>query len=160
MSNPVKRAALGVALWIGDAGSPETFFKVGSIKDVAGPKIKKTTIDVTTHDSLSGYNEFIASLKDGQEVTFPIELDPTSNQHDETPTVIGQNAGGLKYLLEDVNIPRNMKLVIPSSPLTRFSFAGLVTGYEPDLKVLGSIMANITIKVSGKPGLAVGDQTS
>lgn len=156
MSLTKKTAALGVQLWIGDGGSAEQMFQYGGLKDVAGPKVKKTTIDVTTHDSTGGYNEFIASLKDGQEVTFPIELDPTSNQHDETPTVVGVNAGGLKYLLEEVNNPRNMKLVLPTSPTTKISFGGLVTGYEPDLKVLGSIMANITIKVSGKPTLAVG----
>jgi hypothetical protein len=151
----VKQAAIGTALWIGDAGSPETFFLVSSAKDFAGPKMKADTIDVTTQDSASGYKEFISSLKDGQEVTFPIEFDPNFVGHNEAATIAGTQAGGLKYLFEQ-RAKRNMAMVYPTSPFTKMSFVGVVVGFEPDNKVMGSMLGNITIKVSGKPTLGLG----
>ena len=151
----VKQAAIGTQIWVGDAGSPETFFLVASVKDIAGPKMKADTIDVTTQDSASGYKEFVSSLKDGQEITFPIEFDPNFVGHNESATIVGTQAGGLKYLFEQ-RLKRNMACVYPTSPFTKMSFVGVVVGFEPDNKVLGSILANVTIKVSGKPTLGLG----
>jgi len=151
-------AAIGTQLWIGDGGSPEMFFRVARIGDVAGPKSKVDTIDVTTHESAlqaAPYKEYIASLMDGQEVTFPLVWDPGDDTHSETATSVGTNAGGLKYLMEQRAI-RNMRLAYPTSPATRTRFVGFVTGYEPDLKVTGHMAANVTIKVTGKPTLEAG----
>lgn len=154
-ASPVAYAAIGTQLWVGDGNSIETFFQVARIQDVTGPKMKRDTIDVTTHDSSSGYKDFIGSLKDGQEVSFPFILDPNYAGHNETATSIGVSSGGLKYLFE-TNVKRNMRLAMPSSPTTRVRFVGQVTGFDQDLKVTGAIMGTCTIKVSGKPTLEVG----
>jgi len=151
----LKQAAIGCQLWIGDGGSPEQFFAVPSCGDFTGPKKKTSTIDTTTHDSDSGYMDFISSLKDGGEVPFPIEFDPNDIAHNETATVAGVNAGGLHYLFEQ-RVKRNMRVALPTSPATRFRFLGLVTGLDADLKVKGSIKSNVIIKVSGKPTLELG----
>lgn len=148
-------AAIGSLLWVGDGSSPETFFKVAKVQDIAGPKVKTDTIDVTTHDTDDGYKEFIASLKDGQEVTFPCVFDPNEASQNESATIPGTQAGGLKYLLEQ-RVKRNMRLVMPTSPSTRFAFVGLVVGFEADMKVSGALMAAVTIKVSKKPLLEQG----
>lgn len=150
-----KQAAIGCQLWIGDGGSPEQMFLVPSCGDFAGPKKKMSTIETTTHDSSDGYMDFISSLKDGGEVPFPIEFDPNDPAHNETATVPGTNAGGLHYLFESRD-KRNMKVVLPVSPSTRFVFLGLVTGIDGDFKVKGSIKSNVTIKISGKPTLELG----
>lgn len=151
-------AAIGTQLWIGDGGSPETFFRVARIGDVAGPKSKVDSIDVTTHESalqVAPYKEYIPSLMDGQEVTFPLVWDPGDITHSEAATVVGTNAGGLKYLMEQRAI-RNMRLAFPTSPATRERFVGFVVGYEPDMKVTSHMAANITIKVTGAPVLEAG----
>lgn len=159
-TTPVPYAAIGTQLWVGDGNaSPETFFQMARLKDVAGPKMKADTIDVTTHDTSDGYKEFISSLKDGQEVTFSIVMDPNLATHNETATSVGVTPGGFKYLFE-ARVRRNMRLVMPTSPTTRFRFVGVVTGFEADLKVLDAIMAAVTIKVSGKPTLEAGTGTS
>ncbi len=150
-----KQASIGTELWIGDAGSPETFFLVPSVGDIAGPKKSVATIDVTTQDSPQGYDEFISSLKSGGEVTFPIQLDPNAIEHNNTATVVGTNAGGLHYLLEQ-RVKRHMRVAIPTSPATRFSFLGLVTGIAGDFKVKGSTMSSVIVKVSGPPTLEAG----
>lgn len=156
MGSPITPyAAIGVQLWIGDGGSTETFFQMARIQDVAGPKLKRDVIEVTTHDSAAGYKEYIGSLKDGQQVTFPLVLDPNYSGHNETPTVVGVNPGGFKYLFEE-NVRRNMRIAIPSSPANRIRMIGQVVGFELDLKVHGAEMANITIQVSGEPILEAG----
>jgi hypothetical protein len=159
-------AALGTQVWIGDGGSPtETYFKVGRVQDVSGPKDKTDIIDVTTHDSATvnggdGYKEFIASLQDGQQITFPLVLDPNESTHNETATVVGTNAGGLKYL-KNLRVRRNMRLVMPMvSPMCRVRLVGIVVGFELDFKVTGALMASVTIQVSGKPTMEQGGANS
>jgi hypothetical protein len=151
----VKQSAITTALWIGDGGSPETFFMVPSVGDVAGPKKSVTTIDVTTQDSPEGYDEFIYSLKSGGTVAFPLEFDPNAIEHNGTATVAGVNAGGLDYLLEN-RVKRNMRVALPTSPAMRFGFLGLVTGLDGDFKVKGSVKASVMIKISGPPTLEAG----
>ena len=158
MASPIPKAAIGTQLWIGDDESPEYFTRVGRIGDVSGPNVTADTIETTTHDTEDlegGYKEFITSLKDGGEVTFPIMFDPTSEEHNESATDPGVAAGGLKYLIESRE-KRNMRLVLPSSPKYRLSFKGVLTQWGGDFKVQGAMMANITIKVSGRPVLEVG----
>lgn len=154
-----KYAAIGTQWWISDGGSPEAFFKVANCGDIGGPKVKVDTIDTTTQDTEEdegGYKEFISSLKDGQELTVVVFLDPNDSTLNEAPTVAGVNAGGLKYLAESRE-KRNMNLVYPVSPKVRVRFKGIVTGFEYDSKVTGALMANATVKVSGKPTMEAGD---
>jgi len=152
-------AALGTQLWISDGGSPETFFRVARVGDLTGPQSKAETIDGTTHESAlqdAPYREFVSSLLDGGEVTFPIMLDPAELSQAEAPTIVGTQAGGLKYLLEK-GYRRNHRIVFPfTSPVARIRYVGLVTGFVPDMKVVGMLMSSITIKVSGKPTLEAG----
>lgn len=153
-----KYAAIGSELWIGDAGSPEQFFKVASVGDISGPKKKRDTIESTTHDTDTedgGYKDYITSLKDGQDTTFPIWLDPNEASHNSTPTQAGVTSGGLDYLFE-VGDTRNMFLAYPVSPAARVQFKGIVTGLELDAKVGGGLMGNTTVKVTGKTSLLFG----
>ncbi len=155
---PVPSAAIGMQLWVGDDGSPETMFRVGRIGDVSGPNRQTDTFETTTHDTEEledGYKEFESSLKDGGEFTFPIMFDPNSDHHNEAPTVVGTNAGGLMYL-QDARAKRNMRFVMPGSPTNRFAFKGLITKVGGDFKVAGAKMCNVTIKISGKPTLEAG----
>ncbi len=150
-----KYAAIQSVLWVSDGGSPETFFKVASCGDTSGPKKKVTTIDVTTHDTDDNYMDFIASLKDGGEVSLALVFDPNDITHSEAATVVGTNAGGLNYLFEQ-RVKRSMRLALPVSPAARWAFTGLVTAFEPDMKVTDALRANCTIKVSKKPTLEAG----
>ena len=150
-----KYPAIGTKLWIGDAGSPETFFSVASCGDFTGPKKKRDLLDATTHDTDTtdgGYKEFITSLKDGQETTFPIWLDPNEATHNNTPAAVGSHCGGLDYLFE-TGARRNMYLAYPVSPAAMVQFAGIVTGLELDAKVAGGLMGNVTVKVTGRTTL-------
>lgn len=139
-----KDVAFGTILAVGNGESPsEEFTKVAQVKDLDGPGMSRDTIDVTTHDSPSGYREFLASLRDGGEITFDIEYDPGDASHDQT-------TGLLSLFGEDKT--RNWMLIFPVTAVTGYwgyKFKGLVTGFAPKAPVGGSLTASLTIKVAG-----------
>jgi hypothetical protein len=140
--------AMGSGLWVGDGGSPEAFDYIPAMMDISGPSITAATTDVTVHDNVDGYAQFISTLKDGGTVSFNLVWDPTDSRH---------NAGntGLLGLLES-RVTSNMRHTFPTSPTTRFRFRGVVVKYSPTAPVKGALTASVDIKVSGKPTLETG----
>ena len=66
-------AAMNTYLSVLDTSvSPQVYVRIAKCDSISGPKIKRDTIDVTTHDNTDDYKEYIGSLKDGQEVTVGI----------------------------------------------------------------------------------------
>lgn len=155
-----KYAAQNTFLYIGDGATvSEAFFKVKFLQDIALPKEKADILDVSTQDETDHYHDYISTMIDGGECSFPIVLDPNEPTHNETPGVEGVNAGGLKWLMDN-RARRNMRFEFSyTSPVTRIRFAGVVTGMAGDAKVKGNLAANVTIKVMGKPTLEVGTGT-
>jgi hypothetical protein len=153
-----KIAAQGTFLYVGDGGSPEQFFKMAQLQDINLPKIKADTLDVTTQDDTDHYYDYISTLLDSGEATFPIVFDPNEATHNETPTVEGTTPGGFKYLL-DQRAKRNMRFAFPSTPACRMRFQAIVTNFGGDAKVKGALMANITLKCTKKTTLEVGTGT-
>lgn len=137
--------AFGTILAYGNSETPsEEFTKVAQVKDISGPSMSRETIDVTNHQSPSGYAQFLASIADGGEITFTVEYDPQDGSHDQT-------TGLLKLMGETVT--RNWKLIFPVEVTTGqyagYTFKGIVTGFSPAAPVKGSLTADITIKVAG-----------
>ena len=155
-----KYAAINTFLYVGDGGDPsETFFKVAALQDIQLPKLKADTVDVTTQDETDFYHDYLSTLLDSGECTFPIVMDPLEATHNESATSVGVSPGGLKYLF-DQRAKRNMRLEFSyTSPVTRMKFIAQVTGYSGEAKVQGALMANVTLKVSKKVTLEQGTGT-
>lgn len=138
--------ALGTLLKIGDGATPtEVFTTISEVTDLGGPSLTLETIDVTSHDSSSGWREFIGGLLDGGEVSFTINYVPTHATHDATTGVLADMKN---------RVVRNFELVFPDSGTTTWSFSALVTGFEPGEPVDTQLTADVTLKVSGEPTLA------
>lgn len=135
-------AAKGALLKKGDGASPEVFTAVAQIGDITGPEQKVDTIDTTTHNDTSGYKTFIGGLKESGDVKVPIFFDPANSTHTGVMTTL---AAGVLV---------NWKITLPTSPVTSWSFQGLVTHLGHHYKMKDAIMADLTIKVSGAPTLA------
>lgn len=135
-----KKAAYGTSITI-QRLQTGSYVAMTNLKDISGPEITAETIDVTTHDSADHFNEFLAGIADGGEVTFDVEFDPTSAAHET--------------LWNDVAARQlhNFKLILPggSGSVGNIAFAGLLTKIGIGAPVKGSLMAPVTIKVSGKP---------
>jgi predicted secreted protein len=110
--------------------------------DITGPGQKSDTVDTTTHNQASPYKSFIAGLREGGDIKFPVFFDANDATH--TGLIDTFEAG----------VPVNWKLVPPFSPAASWSFAGLIIDIGHHYKIKEAVMADITIKVSGKPTLA------
>jgi predicted secreted protein len=117
------------------------FTAIGNVTNVSGPEIERETYDVTAHDSVSGWREFIGGLKDGGEVSIEVNYDP--RKHDD-----------LVADFEDA-VPRDYKLVFPDG-LGEWALKLILTGFSQEAPVDGQLSAELTFKVSGKPAITEG----
>ena len=134
--------AFGIALKRGDGVTPtEGFATIGNVTNVGGPEIERETYDVTSHDSVDGWREFIGGLKDGGEVSIEINYDPRI--HDS--------------LVEDFEdtAPRNYKMTFPAA-LGEWAMKLILTGFAQEAPVDGKLAAELKFKVSGKPAITEG----
>jgi predicted secreted protein len=133
--------AFGTLLKRGDGGGPETFATVAQVTNITGPGLSADTVDVTAHDSPSGFREFIATLVDTGEVTLELVFDPDHATHIALRTDMV------------AKILRNFQLIFPDTTNTQWDFAAFVTGLEPSAPVDGALTASATLKLSGVPTL-------
>jgi hypothetical protein len=143
MSNAI--ASFGTLLKIGDGGGPENFTTIAEVKDIGGPSLELAAEEVTSHGSPGGWREFVGTLLSAGEVTFDLNFVPTEATHNPSTGLIADMKNRVK---------RNFKLVFPNAGATTWSFAALVTKFEPGEPVEGSLNAAVTLQVSGQPTLA------
>jgi len=140
------RWAFGTLLQLGDGAGPEVFTTIAEVKDIDGPDISMDTEDITPHDAVGGWEEFIPTILRSGEVTFDLNFVPSNAQH-------GDTSGGLINLLKN-RTKRNFKLVLPTSPTYTWAFAAYVTGFSNSMPVGGVLGASVTLKVTGVLALA------
>lgn len=140
------RWAFGTLLQLGDGMMVETFTTLAEVKDIDGPDISLDTEDITPHDAVGGWEEFIPTILRSGEVTFDLNFVPSSAQH-------GDVAGGVINLLK-TRTKRNWKLVLPTSPAYEWTFAAYVVGFSNSMPVGGVLGASVTLKVTGVLALA------
>lgn len=133
--------AFGTQLQRGDGAATEVFTAIANITSIDPPSIERETLDVTTHGSPDQWREHLGGLKDGGEVSFDLNYDPT--EHD---TLVAD--------FDDTEA-RNYKVVWPAS-LGSWEFAAILTGFEPSAPHDEQLTASVTLKVSGKPVLTTG----
>jgi len=117
---------------------------IGGLTSIGGIEITAETMDVTTLDSIGGYREFIGTFKDAGEVPIEGYFDHTS---------AGQIA--MQTSLDD-GTAEDYVITFPTALATTWTFKGVVTAFKVgDVDLEGVIAFGATIKVSGKPVLAV-----
>ena len=143
MSNAI--SSFGTLLKIGDGAGTEAFTTIAEVMDISGPSSTLNTAEVTSQTSANGYSEHIGTILNGGEVSFDINYGPTDGTHDESTGLISvMNARTLN----------NFQLIFPDSGTTTWSFAALVTGFEPSAPVDGALTASVSMLISGKPAIA------
>ncbi len=134
----------GTILALGDGGSPEGFTSVAEVKNITGPTLDRSIIDVTTQSSDS--KEKIGGLRDSGQVTFNINMVPD----DATQSY----ATGLLHAYAIDEVLHNFQIVFPDSGSTTWTFAAVVKGFHVSAPVDGVLDAQITLDISGLPTLA------
>lgn len=138
-----KYAAYGAALAIGDGllATTPSYTTIAQVANISGPSMSLDPIDVTTHDSTSGFREFVAGLADGGEITFDLVYDPDSATH-------ANSSGGVVYELHQ-RTGKAFRLTLVDTTNTVITFDAFVTAFEPSLAVDGAMTASLTLKITG-----------
>lgn len=129
-------SGVGTVFKRSDMTSAPTFTAIAEINSIDGPNKSRDTIDVTSLDSTGGYREFIASFRDGGEVT--LEMNFTRDGY------VDMNADFETDTLVDYQI------VLPDTSNTTLDFSGLVTSLGLGVPLDDKVTAPVTIKVSGQ----------
>lgn len=118
---------------------------VAQVRSISGPGLSVDTVDVTSHDSLEAWEEVVPTILRSGEVTLEIIYDPAEATHKNS------SGGLLADLVGRAAVTYNLKF--PDLATTTWSFSAFVTGFEPSGVVDGELMANVTLKLTGKPTL-------
>lgn len=132
--------------------SPETFLNIGEVTDVAKSGAKAGTHDSTNMQSIDGYKEFIAGLREAGTVKVTGNwINPTDTLAEDFTSQEDVNS------LFDSGERRHYRIVVPPLPGEGetspgyFEFSAIVesmgdSNFKPD----GLINYSFTLKISGK----------
>lgn len=128
-------SGVGTQFLRGDGASVEAFTAIAEINSISGPSLSRDTIDVTSLDSTGGYREFIASFRDGGEITLNMNFTPSGFD-------------GMKDDFE-YDLTWNYRIILGNAAATQFDFAGLVTSIGLAVPMDDKVTQDVTIKISG-----------
>ena len=132
-----KYDAYGTALYKGTS----TGTAYGQVVSISGPSLSLDTVDVTSHDSTSAWEEVVATILRSGEITMEIVYDPANATHKYA-------AGGLLYDMVS-RTAITLTLIFPDTATTEWTFSAFVTAFEPSAPVDGALTASVTLKPTG-----------
>ncbi|RTL07310.1 hypothetical protein EKK58_02025 [Candidatus Dependentiae bacterium] len=123
----------------GGADGAEVFTAIAEVRSLSGPNMSAAVIDVTNMESQNRTREFITSLIDPGELTFDLNFLPGN--------------AGQQGLFDDMvaGTRRNFKITWSDEDASTWTFAGLVTSFQPSSALEEALTASLTVKVTGLP---------
>lgn len=126
----------GAKFAIGDGASPETFDDLAEVISITPPSDTLDVVDVTHLQSPNRTREFLAGLRDPGECSFEMNFIPGSDA-DVAIQGVRDNGGE----------PVNCQITFPNN--VTWTFAGILTGYDPAIPLEDKMTATVTFKVTG-----------
>lgn len=116
-----------------------------NVTSISGPGLSLDTVDVTSHDQTTAWEEVVGTILRSGEITMELVYDPANATHKYA-------AGGLLYdLVQRTAIA--FTLVFSDTAATTWTFNALITGFTPTAPVEGALTASVTLKITGAPTL-------
>jgi hypothetical protein len=112
---------------------------VPQVANIAIPSITTDYDDVTNHDSVGGYKEYQALLKDPGEITGELIYDPANAMHNQ---LFADNEAGIKL---------GWRIVLPNAAAKTWTFDAFLSGLTMPLDTTRSARLGFTLRVSGAP---------
>jgi len=113
--------------------------------------MSRSDIDVTDQDSTLGYREFLPGLVDGGNYTFNVWFDPNDTTHTQgVGTGLLGDFEGDGCTLAAFEVDLNM-----CSGTAIWTFDAYLNSFSPTQNLEGSLEAEFSVKISGKPTLTV-----
>jgi len=118
------------------------YHKVLEIASLSGPSQSRDTIDLTSHDSVGSFKEYVASVIDGGEISI------------EGNFIKGDANGQIKFHTDlQAGTKRSCFIVMPMAVGGAWSFEAIASGFETAYPYEEKIGVSGTLKVTGKPVL-------
>lgn len=118
-----------------EGSTPGTFTAIAEVFDITPPNETTDVIDTTHMGSPGGVREYILGLTDPGEASFEMNFVP------------GSASEALILTTKAERKAKNFRIVFPNA--ATWTFAGLLTGYEPAMPNDDKMTATVTIKVTG-----------
>ena len=122
---------------------------IAELTSISGPSETANTIDVTSHDSDDTYAEFVAGIRDGGEISFDGNV-ITTDTNGQIAMHTDFQAGSKKAFI--IKLPG---WVSSSHEYPQITGYGIVTAFGMNFPFDDKVSFSATIKVTGKPTLAV-----
>ena len=116
--------------WSGSA-----WVAIAEVNSITGPGMKRSTIDVTSLDSLGGYREFITGFRDAGTISLAMNMTRDS----------------LEFMLSDFESPtvQNYCIMLPDTEETTLEFEGYVSEMPLSIKPDDKVTLDVTIQITG-----------
>jgi predicted secreted protein len=144
-------SAKGSKLELGDGGSPENFTAIAELATINRSGSKSDLDDVTNHDSVGGYREYITTLLDAGDVV----CDGNYIPNDTT-------VEALQTQFDDQKLS-HWQIVLPAAPDRGYvysegnwAFSAYVVENNFDLKHDKAAKMSAKLKITGKPVFTTG----
>ena len=142
---------LGTLSW--DVAGGTAYVAIAQIRDLSGPSFSRNEIEVADRSSTNYYNEYLGGRVDPGAISFGLTWDPIST----TSHAQASGTGLLADLETDQCTQATWQWRVDGCGGTAtFVFSGFVSGYDIDTPFEDVLTAEVTIKISGKPTLAIG----
>lgn len=128
--------AHGTKLKMGDGEDPEVFAEIGEVGDFEDG-VNSDLVDVTNHQS-GGWKEFISDIKEGQELTFPVNYSDTDASHNRATGLRGKQGEAVNFQIE---APQDAERAIFTAIVQNVTRSYPVQG--------GALQMNVTLKPTG-----------
>lgn len=115
---------------------------IGQVTAISGPGVDFGDVDTTCMDSSSNYRTFVPGLGDPGEITVSVAYDPTAVPIKRLTYYMGQRS------------VKAFKLYHGTTAADEDAFSAYVKGISRDIPMDNLITAEITLRLTGKPGLS------
>ena len=129
----VPQLAQGTTLERDTGGTP---LDISGLSGITGPTTSADQIDVTSHESASGFREFIRGLVDPGTISFDIWFDGTDPSQLELMADISDTSAAVVYTM-----------TFPD--LTDLVFTAKTNAFEFNVPVDGALSAAVTLQITG-----------
>jgi predicted secreted protein len=125
-------------------GASTIYTSVSEVKDIPGPAMTRTIIDVTSQ-AAAGWKEKIAGLKDPGTISITINFVPQDATQSYTSGLIADFVSGVR---------RDFQIVFPDGGSTTWIFTAIIKGVNPSAPVDGAFELKVDFELCTAPTLA------
>lgn len=135
----IARIASGTLLKMGDGASPDVYTTVPEVTRLSGPSVRFDLLDVTSHDTVGYFREYIPGLADGDKITATVNWRPSNTIHKALRVNAYARTNG------------NFKIVFPDSADNTVVCSTYIESQLPKADVGTVLGMDISLKITGQP---------